>query len=335
MKEEVRRCVVCFALMALGVACSAKPASERAKAANEEPSCECIPAPVEQPVREGAPQQVTLSRGFRFASGELELVIDPTDGGRVIEFSLGGKNVLRERSASESYGSSFWTSPQSDWGWPPPFELDSGEWQWSTTRGGKELVLESELAAKLSLQVSQGVSMDPSRGAVTFRYTIENRGTLPRKVAPWQNTRVAPGGLTLYPSGGPLSPESTLSFDTSGEIAFFQHEPRRFTSGVKSFGDGKEGWLAHVDGDLVLIKVFPDVPPELQAPKEAEIEIFVDGAGKFVEVEQQGPYVEVQPGQSSEWTVTWYLRRLPKTIVAEPGSAELVDFIRRTIRSPG
>jgi hypothetical protein len=335
MKEEVRRCAVGFALAALGAGCSAKLAPERAKTADEARPRDCVPTSAPKRLREGEPQEVVLSRGFMFASGPLRLVIDPTDGGRVVEFSLGGKNVLRARSESESYGSSFWTSPQSDWGWPPPFELDSGVWRWRLDEGGMELVLESEVAAKLALKVTQRVSMDTSRGAARFSYTIENRGTLPRKVAPWQNTRVAPGGLTLYPSGGPLLPESTLSFDTSGEVAFFQHDPARFTTGVKSFGDGKEGWLSHVTDDLVLIKVFPDVPPEQQAPKEAEIEIFVDGAGKFVEVEQQGPYVELQPGESSEWLVTWYLRRLPENIVAEPGSAALVEFIRRTIRSPG
>jgi hypothetical protein len=261
-------------------------------------------------------------------------VLDPSDGGRVVEFSLAGKNVLRARSESDSYGSSFWTSPQADWGWPPPFELDAGVW--ASRVEGSELVLESATVAKLGLRVTQRVSVDRARSAVTFRYTILELGTLPRKVAPWQNTRVAPLGLTLYPSGGPLSPESTLSLDTSGEITFLRHDPARFTTGVKSFSDGKEGWLAHVDGDLCLIKVFPDVSPEQQAPKEAEIELFVDGAGKFVEVEQQGPYVELQPGQSSEWVVTWFLRRLPKEVVAEPGSAPLVEFIRQTIRpTPG
>jgi hypothetical protein len=321
MKEEVSRCVVCFALVALGFGCSAPPAAERAKTANEER------AP------EGAPQRVALSFGYVFSFGDQRLVLDPTDGARVIEFSWGGKNVLRARSQSESYGSSFWTSPQSDWGWPPPFELDSGEW--GARVEGNDLVLESALAAKLQLQVTQRVSVDRLREAVTFRYTIHQRGTLPRKVAPWQNTRVAPGGLTLYPSGGALSPESTLSLETSGDIAYLRHDPARFTNGVKSFADGKEGWLAHVDGDLVLIKAFPDVPPEQQAPKEGEIELFVDGAGKFVEVEQQGPYVELAPGASSDWVVTWYLRRLPKGVVGEPASAPFVDFIRRTIRPSG
>jgi hypothetical protein len=321
MKEEVSRCVVCFALAGFGLGCSARPSGEPPRAANVER------------VADGAPERVPLSFGYAFSFGEQRLVVDPSDGGRVIEFSLAGKNILRGRAESESYGSSFWTSPQSDWSWPPPFELDSGVWQ--ARVDGSDLVLESALVTKLSLSVTQRVSLDRSREAVTFRYTIHQRGNVPRKVAPWQNTRVAPGGLTFYPSGGPLSPESTLSFDTSGEIAFLRHDPARFTSGVKSFGDGKEGWLAHVEGDLVLIKAFPDVAPEQQAPKEAEIEIFVDGAGKFVEVEQQGPYVELQPGQSSEWVVTWYLRHLPKNVVAEPGSAPLVDFIRRTIRPPG
>lgn len=322
MKEQVRRCVVPLVLSALSSSCSPSRLASPAISAKPLESAEGGSAG-------HGPARIPLSYGYAFSFGAARLVVDPSDGGRVIEFSLAGKNVLRERSESESYGSSFWTSPQSDWGWPPPFELDAAPW--AAKVEGKVLRLESAVVDELGVQVTQRILVDEAREAVNFHYTIANRGASPRKVAPWQNTRVRPSGLTLYPSGGALYEQSTLRFDTSGKVAYFKHDPSRFMDGAKSFGDGKEGWLAHVDGDLLFIKVFGDVPPEHQAPNEGEIEIFVDGAGKFVEIEQQGSYVELAPGESTDWRVTWYLRRLPEHVAAEPGSTELVDFIRATI----
>ncbi len=47
-------------------------------------------------------------------------------GGRITTFSLDGKNVLTGPSVNpDNYGSTFWTSPQSDWDWPPIPEIDN------------------------------------------------------------------------------------------------------------------------------------------------------------------------------------------------------------------
>ncbi len=328
MKVDVRWCAALSVVAGNG--CAAKPAPCAAVTPTAAAPA-TAPEPAQHQATEGVPEPRPAGMVYAFIFGDQELVIDPSDGARTVGFKLAGKNVLLERQDNpEAYGSSFWTSPQSDWGWPPPPELAGKAWAVET--GGSALLLRSKPVAKLSIEVSERVSVDLAKQFATFEYSIKNAGSTPKKIAPWQNTRVAPGGLTLYPSGGALSAESTLKFDTAGEIAFFKHDPSQFKNGVKSFGDGKEGWLAHVSGELVLIKTFPDVPREQQAPKEAEIELYVDGAGQFVEVEQQGPYTELQPGASSTWTVKWYLRKLPPGVKGEAASKELVDFIRASIR---
>ena len=118
-------------------------------------------------------------------------------------------------------------------------------------------------------------------------------------------------------------------------VVWFRHDPAAFKQGVKGFADGSEGWLAHVDGDLLFVKVFADVPRQAQAPKEAEIEIYVDGAGRFVEVEQQGAYAELAPGASSSWPVRWLLRKLPAGMPVAPGSAELLSWVRTIVAELG
>ena len=83
------------------------------------------------------------------------------------------------------------------------------------------------------------------------------------------------------------------------------------------------------------MKVFPDVPRDAQAPGEAEIEIYVDQGGSFIEVEQQGPYAELKPGATSSWQVHWILRKLPPGLEAQAGSAALLGFVRGLVARAG
>lgn len=83
-----------------------------------------------------------------------------------------------------------------------------------------------------------------------------------------------------------------------------------------------------MDGDLLFVKVFPAVARADQAPGEAEVEIYVDPAGGFVEVEQQGPYEMIAPGQSSRWTCHWLLARLEPGAVRIAGNAALLAQAR-------
>jgi len=195
-----------------------------------------------------------------------------------VAFRLGGKNILIERDETpDAFGSSFWLSPQSEWGWPPPKEIAAGRYGARTE--GDALVLDSSTYPKLDISVTKRIRRDDKRDCFELHYTLYNRGAVPRKTAAWQNSRVRPGGLTFYPTGTPPLAASTLKLDASGAVTFFQHDKLVHRDGAKSFADGREGWLAHTDGELLFIKSFPDVPDGQQAPGEAEIELYVDGRG--------------------------------------------------------
>ena len=124
--------------------------------------------------------------------------------------------------------------------------------------------------------------------------------------------------------------------DPSARIAgaiWFAHDPAEFTESKKLYADGQEGWLAHLDGDLLFVKVFPDVPRAERAPGEAEIEIYVHRSGAFVEVEQQGRYVELGSGHRTTWPVRWIARRLPPDVEVRPESEGLLHFARELAAS--
>jgi len=273
---------------------------------------------------QGVPRAIVRRHNYRIEFGRYALEVDPSAGGRIVEFSLDGRSVVLSRSESlNAYGSSFWPSPQSDWQWPPPPELDRAEWNVSLDAG--RLLLESDTNAKLGLSAKQSLWADLARELVVIDHALTNRGSAPRKVAPWQNTRVKPGGLTFFPSDSPSLPPSTLELKPTNGVIWSK----------KAFADGREGWLAHVDGDLLFLKVFPDVPRAAQAPSEAEIELYVQHDGSFVEVEQQGAYEELAPGASSSWQVRWLVRKLPSEIEVKSGSAALLAHVRSLVARAG
>jgi hypothetical protein len=253
--------------------------------------------------------------------------VDPTDGGRIVEFSLDGRSVVVPRDESPvAYGSSLWPSPQKAWTWPPPLELDLHAWKVETD--GNALVLQSGVSEKLGLSARQRISVQADGRGVVLEVALQNRGIAPLEVAAWRNTRVRPGGLTFFPSKSSTLPQSELTLEPLEGVIWYRHDPTAQRDNAKIFADGDEGWLAHVDGDLLFVQRFDDVPRAKMAPGEAEIEIYVDGSGGFVEVEAQGPYESIAPGAETSWTQSWSLQRLPEGILAEAGSTELVAVAR-------
>jgi len=267
------------------------------------------------------------ARGYRIELGERALELDALDGGRIVEFSLAGRSVVLPSSESaRAYGSSFWPSPQREWKWPPPPELDAKPWQASSD--GRAIVARSDENATYRLSASQRIEALPTELGFSIEYRIRNHGDAPRKVAGWQNTRVRPRGLTFFPASVPAYTQSAFALAPLDGVMWFAHAGSDDARHGKLFADGEEGWLAHVDGGLLFVKVFPDVRPEQQAPGEADVEIYVDPKGQFVEVEQQGPYEDVAPGSEVRWQCRWGVERLDALGPVRSGDAALVTHAR-------
>jgi hypothetical protein len=315
-------------LVLTGAACTRPPPPEPSAPGSQPGAHAAPPAQVlVVATQDGVPKPVMRQENYRFEAGPYALEVSPSTGAQILEFSLNGRNVLVAREESPAaFGSTFYPSPQSDWNWPPPFEWDALPWTVAVT--GETLLLQSRTSAKFALGATQRIRLDGVEGVARIDYSITNFGQSARKVAPWQNTRVRPKGLTFFPcSGGALS-LSSLEVEPQDGVMWLAHDPAGFTESKKLFADGREGWVAHVDGDLMFVKVFPDVPPAEQAPNEAEIEIYVHSSGLFVEVEQQGPYVELGSGNLTSWCVRWIVRKLPPEIDARPGQEGLLHFAR-------
>lgn len=332
-----------WGLAGLGLALAACSASDSADDVSSPPRVSWTSAPTDQTPgasgtsenEQGMTEQViptSSSAGYVWRFGDLELVVDPRRGGRVLGYSLQGQNVLTgpevvqagDLVMQNNFGSTLWTSPQSDWGWPPEVAIDSAAYQDSLS--GAVLTLESQPGEKMGYAVTKRIWADAERRRVSFDYRLSNVSAT-RPAAPWEVTRVAKRGLVFFPAAsGPVEP-STLSSALVDDIAWVDID-RVPPGDAKLFQDGAEGWLAYAQGDLVLIKTFENVARSEQAPGESEIEIYLSGEYGYIEIEQQGRLALPASGAPSSWRVDWYLRRRPAEVDARLGNAELVRWVR-------
>jgi len=96
----------------------------------------------------------------------------------------------------------------------------------------------------------------------------------------------------------------------------------------KLFSTASEGWLAYTFNGLLYIKQFPDTKPENYAPKQGEVEIYVNKEKSYAELENHGEYQFLQPGESLSYKEIWMLIPVPEAIKTEAGSQELCNLVR-------
>ena len=260
--------------------------------------------------------------------GNVTMTVYPTKGGKIMSLKYKGQEVISQQTAPESFGSTFWTSPQKEWNWPPVQEFDKGVYQIenpSTT--SSPLILTSEVSEKLKYRVRKEFVTDEKDNAIVVTYSIINESDETRQVAPWEITRVEnKGGVIFFdaPLDG-ITPAGLMSFKAEHGAVWYQ--PDETNENRKINADGK-GWLAYHNNGLLLLKVFDDLKPSQPAPGEAEIQVYVNRGKTYIELESQGAYTTLKPHEQLSWTVRWYL--LPVESTPQP-SAELIKAVKNIL----
>ena len=269
---------------------------------------------------------------YSFDFGEFYFEVNANRGGRNSSFKIDGRELMYIEDDKYFWGSVLWLSPQSEWDWPPSDELDQKPFDGRIDHN--YIILKSEKDAKSGISVVKKLFASKDKKTISHLYTLKNESGTIQKKAAWEVTRVPCGGLSFFPMGdgkvwGPLA---DLTEEEDG-IVYYKFDDSH-TGGRKFFADGSEGWLAHVtDDNLLFVKKFKDIPYDKQAPNEGEIELWLTENHTNIELENQSEYVTLTEGDSLNYSVEWYLRKLPKGITVEVGSADLVKFIRQLLES--
>ena len=254
------------------------------------------------------------------------MTIDASRGGKIVSYKYQDQEVLSQSRFPNSFGSTFWTSPQSDWNWPPVREYDSMAYE--ADPESDSLVLTGQKSERFGMRIRKSFTADEKTGAITITYTIINESGQTRQVAPWEITRVPNGGMVFFQAKEtvPANRMKGLPFTFEKGAAWFVMDEDRANRKINA--DGK-GWLAFCDKGLMFVKKFQDLDPSQPAPAEAEIQIYANPGKTYVEIEEQGAYTKLEPGDELSWSVTWYL--FPYETEAEPSKAALKKALK-TVR---
>lgn len=253
--------------------------------------------------------------------GHQTMTIDAGKGGKILSLKYDDQEVISQSRFPESFGSTFWTSPQKEWNWPPVPEFDKQAYTVEEKDG--HLIMTSPVSNRLGFRIRKAFATDEKDGAFVITYSIINESNDTRKVAPWEITRVTNDGGVIFFEAKAESvwPAGLMNFKDAHGAAWYT--PDETNENRKVNADGA-GWLAYANKGLLLLKKFDDLKPDAPAPGEAEIQVYVNRGKTYIELESQGAYTTLQPKEQLSWTVRWYLKPIKE---ATP-SKELLKLVK-------
>ena len=276
------------------------------------------------------------ARMCTFTWGSYVLGVDANHGARIVQFSLSGQNILVTQAAGAAqFGATFWPSPQTLWNWPPIATIDTSAY--SVSVQGDVLVLTSSsftiTTGAPTMTIEKHLAVNSANNVVSITYGFINQGNTSVSLAPWEITRVAPGGVTFFPNpdsgpaprtcSGTFAVPATSDFES---YTFFADLPTTGQTKLCAAG-GSKGYQAHLSGDLLLVQAWTDVPASEDAVGEGEVEFYTDPSFTYEEVENQGAYAPLGAGNRADWTVRWTLT----PIASADGGAGPSDIVASSL----
>ena len=104
--------------------------------------------------------------------GDVTMTINPEKGAKIMSLKYQDQEVINQSRWPESFGSTFWTSPQKEWNWPPVPEIDKGVYKVEEKDG--HLIMTGEVSEKLKYRIRKDFSTDAKDGAIVITYSIIN-----------------------------------------------------------------------------------------------------------------------------------------------------------------
>jgi len=262
---------------------------------------------------------------YTLKAGPVTMIIDAGRGAKILSLKHGEKEIISQMQRPEAFGSTFWTSPQKEWNWPPVSEFDKQPYTVEQQDG--RLLMTSGVSERLKYRVSKAFATDEADGSIVVTYSIKNESDETRRVAPWEITRVTNEGIIFFDAAADsITPADIMKFEARDGAVWYEADEAPQNRKINA--DGR-GWLAYSANGLLLVKKFQDLTPTQPAPGEAEIQVYVNQRKTYIELESQGAYTTLQPSESLSWAVRWYLVPVEEEL-AKP-SASLVARVKKLI----
>ena len=260
---------------------------------------------------------------IKITNGKTTVAVDIEVGGRIMEYSLNGNNVLFLRKG----GNSKYTGPDGgrcDFGpekiVPPRLETWMGKWE-LIDKSDSYIKIKSQVAKQAGVYLTREFTLSKNSTHLLFKQSIINISEEPKRYCHWSRTFGEPNGICL----APLNPNSRFpkGYMVYTEKNKLDYSPpggpnERIRERVleimgppenpKIITDGSEGWLAYITQDNQLfIKKFEIFEDKVYGEMTgATVSIWYNKEG-ICEIEPIGPWEWIEPGKSISFTENWYL----------------------------
>jgi hypothetical protein len=274
-------------------------------------------------------------------------------GGRILEYSIQGKNALALDSAQagwihqsgkpeiDPWGGRFDIGPEKVTAAHPALWL--GPWS-ADVIGDGTVRLVSGVDPATGVRLTRQFALNDNSSRLTCTQTIENASGETRALCHWGRTLVQGGGIGIVPLTEPSRfPNRYVMYDTVGSKLDFEPSdpnivvrdgfllvldtPRHPKLGMDSYA----GWMAYLlKSDMLLVKrfkVYPDRVYNEIAGLTVSLWCYQD---QLCEIEPLGPMERLAPGASASFTEDWWL--LPYQFPQKRDSLNVRELADRVAR---
>ncbi len=257
-------------------------------------------------------------------------VLCPRAGGRVLEFSLNGKNALylnpedagwEDASGTKSFGLSagrFDIGPERVI--PRHPVLWAGRWEGEII-GPRAARLTSQHDSATGTQLIREFHLDETTAKLSCKQIIKNISDETKEWCHWSRTFSQGGGICVIPlTPNSRFPNKYVMYGPGPVINYQPEDPeiRERDGFLEIIGtpqypklgmDSYAGWFGYLTpNDLLFVKKYPTFPDRVYnevAGLTISIWYFEK---KMTELEPIGPREKIGPGQSASFTEEWYLK---------------------------
>jgi len=277
---------------------------------------------------------------YRIKNKQCEVIIGASCGGRVLSFSLNGKNIIFENVSQNGKTLNDWRIK--------PFDPDGGRFDYGperTTQSTHSLTWMGAWSAEIidDYTVRLTSAADTTLGMLSIRefrlhadsavLMIKQTGTnitnYPLVRHFWGRTLVKPGGILVLPVqprsrfehgwGRYLwNPDRIESPDSTDERIKIDHKTFRFHAvgpTLKGGTDADDGWMAYAVNGLLFIKRFIVYKGQDYSGSDRMTGIFYSN-GTFTEIEPCSPTYIIQPNSSVSFLERWELEVVPNQVIS-------------------
>lgn len=272
------------------------------------------------------------SKAIELTSGNVRAVLCPEVGGRVLEFSVNGKDAMLLDDHEKNWQPG--TPPSTSAGrfdYGPELtviahpKIWSGEWS-GEIMANRTVILTSPKDEEAGVQLSREFVLDVNEANVLHcKQTIHNISKDVREVCHWGRSFSPGGGICLIPLGNHPSkfPSKYVMYEEGAIInvrntddqirernGFLEilSPPRKPKLGF----DSMAGWLGYLmPNDMLFVKTFKTHPDRVYNEAAGLTLSVWYPKGSRIELEPIGPRERLQPGESASFTESWTLLPFP------------------------